>query len=1037
MSTADTKIATHIIDNILNHLSGDNTQDILYLPNFPHRIYIIGSLSERDESLSGENKSSIKSNSICIEFLSSNNNLIIRDINISFSLFYGLKMNAEELTKYDETKTQIPYVWKKIDLYNTYSLSLEKKEQTIDFSEIIEQISQDKNHYYDTVDRYNWAGKLLLECERYTNDIYIYKIYLINETSHPSPTYETSFINCKISFPIKEEYELISFPLINTDVSSLFKTRNCGYIIDGNIFSTTPYKLVKQDKIIPKDSIDTGEKPSFLELSQSIEYLEKLREYLWSYIIKYDVKHQKSEELLRFKSHFFAFEKGLELLKSDALALKAFYLMNRTFYEYTRDKSYNNWRLFQLSFILSTVPDIVNPTSPGRDSVELLHIDTGGGKSEAYFGLVLFTAFYDRLRGKQYGVSAITKFPLRMLSIDQLKRISNIFAFAERIRINTIHKEGDRPFSVAYYVGNSEEFPRNTFDEIEKIKSANNKGCSLPGKIIESCPFCKNRVVLSTKPNRSIVHICCECNTEFNIYYTDEEIFRFLPTFIVSTVDKFAGLSGQRRVRNLFGGELHHCSDHGFFPANDFCEVGIASNKMCKAYGEKVSISFSTAPTLVIQDELHLLREGFGAINSHFETFLENLTMELNNGIKFKHITMTATAKGAESQIRALYCKDITNIFSNFSPCGKGVDDPFFWIDRDIPNRFIVGLKPNFRDNQYATLLTLRYLVDTIQDLEENEQDYSARFEIPPHELRDIVKKYKTCLTYHTKKSDVNSMSFFMNAVVNSKLINYHLRHHTLSGENSLDNIKEQMLTIENFDLNGKQIDCLSCTSIVSHGVDITRWNVMCFQGIPRSTSEYIQAMSRVGRKDIGIIFMWFYPNRVRDVSYYDNFYEFHKKMEDFIESVPIERWTKLGFNQTFHSIFCGAILNYMSAIKKQSTYSVDNFKSLFFTEKEIINDENVAILEKFIQNAYRVNYGKPNSNFLIEGIIKGINERIKYIDGYVSESSMDPNMRFFPNVLSKNDNMYWNMQYGMRGIQYELELKIKPESKIILDVYE
>ena len=42
---------------------------------------------------------------------------------------------------------------------------------------------------------------------------------------------------------------------------------------------------------------------------------------------------------------------------------------------------------------------------------------TSGGKSEAYFGIVIFTAFWDRLNGKEFGVSALTKFPLRMLSI--------------------------------------------------------------------------------------------------------------------------------------------------------------------------------------------------------------------------------------------------------------------------------------------------------------------------------------------------------------------------------------------------------------------------------------------------------------------------------------------------------------------------------------------------------------------------------------------------------------------------------------------
>ena len=114
---------------------------------------------------------------------------------------------------------------------------------------------------------------------------------------------------------------------------------------------------------------------------------------------------------------------GLEALETNENAWKAFSLLNRTF---DKASDYPGWRAFQIFFVVCLIPDVVDKTKR-RDICEVLHVDTGGGKSEAYFGCVLFSAFWDRITGKEFGTTAITKFPLRMLSIQQLERIANIF----------------------------------------------------------------------------------------------------------------------------------------------------------------------------------------------------------------------------------------------------------------------------------------------------------------------------------------------------------------------------------------------------------------------------------------------------------------------------------------------------------------------------------------------------------------------------------------------------------------------------------
>ena len=46
-----------------------------------------------------------------------------------------------------------------------------------------------------------------------------------------------------------------------------------------------------------------------------------------------------------------------------------------------------HWRAFQLAFILLNIPGLADPDDANRETVDLLFFPTGGGKTEAYFGL--------------------------------------------------------------------------------------------------------------------------------------------------------------------------------------------------------------------------------------------------------------------------------------------------------------------------------------------------------------------------------------------------------------------------------------------------------------------------------------------------------------------------------------------------------------------------------------------------------------------------------------------------------------------------
>ena len=137
------------------------------------------------------------------------------------------------------------------------------------------------------------------------------------------------------------------------------------------------------------------------------------------------------------------------------------------------------WRIFQIAFILMNLESIINPESKYHETVDLLWFPTGGGKTEAYLGLVAFVIAYRRLRGElgeeSLGTAVIMRYTLRLLTVQQFQRAATLMCACEKIRISDKQKWGKFPFQVGLWVGtnvtpNTRKAAVEKFWEVEKSK---------------------------------------------------------------------------------------------------------------------------------------------------------------------------------------------------------------------------------------------------------------------------------------------------------------------------------------------------------------------------------------------------------------------------------------------------------------------------------------------------------------------------------------------------------------------------------------
>jgi hypothetical protein len=609
-------------------------------------------------------------------------------------------------------------------------------------------------------------------------------------------------------------------------------------------------------------------------------------------------------ELARMRS-------GLDLLKTNTKISNAFRFMNAAI-ERSAFGKYDRWRPFQVGFLLGNLAGLLDD-HPDRRIADVVWFATGGGKTETYLGLVITAAFYDRMRGKFSGITAWSRFPLRMLSLQQTQRFADAIAAAEIIRRRE-HVEG-APFSIGFLVGN------NGTPNAIKAEPDASKGEPDPGdpdmparyQILSRCPFCRN-VSLEMRFNRrnwTLDHRCGEKDCPWPekalpFHIVDEEIYRFLPSVVVGTLDKAAVVAMQAAMRGFIGAPWGVCSEpgHGFTYAPRSSRRTGCLVPGCPGSCEPLTqAAHLFPPTLRLQDELHLLRDSLGAIDAHYEALLDDIQAELGGPLA-KIVGSSATLVGFEKQIDVLY-RRLPRVFPVPGPTAR----EGFWSSEtvNLARRF-VALSPRGATVEFAVDRTLTEVQSTIRQLAQDPVGVCTHVGIDPVFADALLSRYGVDVVYGNTIRDIDAVTRSFETQIR---VDGALNAATLTGRTPFEDVRRTLSRLDRPEAEFKdRIHLIAASAMMSHGVDVDRLNVMVMMGFPLTISEFIQTSARVGRTYPGIVFVMPRMARERDAGIFRAFEHFVRQGDRFVESIPITRRSRRVLERTIPGLFNARLLH-------------------------------------------------------------------------------------------------------------------------------
>ena len=593
----------------------------------------------------------------------------------------------------------------------------------------------------------------------------------------------------------------------------------------------------------------------------------------------------------------------------------------------------------------------------------LLWFATGGGKTEAYLGLAAFALALRRLAGDRHGmragagVSIFMRFTLRLLTVQQFQRAAALICACEVVRRADVATWGDEPFRIGIWVGRGTT--PNTFAAskaaLEDLAHHRMPKEGSPVQLV-ACPRCGNRLVddkgvpsrrtyiPDPRTLRTLVwcpNTSCPFSAERSeqqglpVVVVDEEIYRLCPSLLVATVDKFARLPFKGETRALFG-----LVDR-FSPTYGFLSEAHGDAVEGRRLKDAIPTPRLLPPELIIQDELHLISGPLGTMVGLYETIIDYATRirtRTGTPLPSKVIASTATIRRAAQQARQLYAKDL----SIFPPPGITARDSFFAREESpggaataAAGRLYVGV--NAPGSSTKTLLIRVYAILLASGQAEIEAlpgsgdpygtlvGYFNSLRALGGAKRLVEDDIRTRLRYLSTQRGFPQRRITEPHELTSRLESWRIPGLLAKLSDSFPRQKSNW-----------PVDVLLATNMISVGVDIDRLGLMVVTGQPKTTSEYIQATSRVGRKHPGLIVTMYNWLGVRDLSHYERFRSYHAALYKHVEPMSVTPFSSRALDRGLRGVF--AAMNRLVGVRMALEPNATNFDPASTSTGDIVD---------------------------------------------------------------------------------------------------
>lgn len=679
-------------------------------------------------------------------------------------------------------------------------------------------------------------------------------------------------------------------------------------------------------------------------------------------------------------------KKGVAVLKNDERAMLAFRMMNRAMLsqqlhyslplrEWKKDETKKDvlppvsfpdlsnppggkgsWYPFQLAFILMNVACLADPSDDDRRIADLIWFPTGGGKTEAYLGLTALTVFLRRLKNSDdAGVTVLMRYTLRLLTAQQFQRAASLICACELIRKEMHELLGTERISIGLWVGgdltpNERQGEKGAVSLLNKMVGRETK---INPFVLLRCPWCSAQLGLTKESGvkgyvrsgspATVKFICPDPACAFSansfplpLYVIDEDIYENAPSLVIGTVDKFAMITWKPEVRSLFAKTSGVCSP----------------------------------PELIIQDELHLISGPLGSMVGHYETVIDEFCINRKNGnvIPAKVIASTATIRRAGEQVASLFNRPVFQ----FPPQALRAGESFFATeDIEADGRTYIGIHASALSSHVTTqvrvfsaLLQASLAADADKEIQ---RDPYYTILCYFNNLRELghaatlihadIPEYMNTTVFDKKQIPKEKRRYI------KKYLELTSRIDSAEIAEALQDLERKYGTTE----NEYPVDICLATNMISVGVDVPRLGLMTVVGQPKTTSEYIQATSRVGRaKDApGLVVTIYNTGKPRDRSHYEHFRTYHSTLYKQVEPTSVTPWAIPVRKRALHALLVSMVRILGSAQNASSPKPFPDQQlieaALEVIEKRVLDidrDEKQKVMEearKFLEDWERV----------------------------------------------------------------------------------